>query len=75
MILFLFGCSEVNSTLLITSELTKQNTQKRTIHFCGIILNAFISKGRLKKTPGGGGGGDSHMEGTRMLVGNFEFNP
>ena len=25
--------------------------------------------------PEGGGGGDSHMEGTGMLVGNFEFNP
>ena len=24
---------------------------------------------------GGGGGGDSHMEQTGMLVGNFEFNP
>ena len=24
-LLFLFGCSEVNSTLLITSELTNQN--------------------------------------------------
>jgi len=23
----------------------------------------------------GGGGGDSHMEWTGMLVGNFEFNP
>ena len=23
----------------------------------------------------GGGGGDSHMEQTGMLVGNFEFNP
>ena len=23
----------------------------------------------------GGGGGNSHMEGTGMLVGNFEFNP
>ena len=27
-ILFLFGCSEVNSTLLITSELTNQNARK-----------------------------------------------
>ena len=26
-------------------------------------------------SPGGGGGGDSHMEGTGMLVGNFELNP
>ena len=26
------------------------------------------------KVPGGGGG-DSHMEQTGMLVGNFEFNP
>ena len=25
--------------------------------------------------PGAGGGGDSHMEQTGMLVGNFEFNP
>ena len=25
--------------------------------------------------PGGGGGGDSYMEQTGMLVGNFEFNP
>ena len=25
--------------------------------------------------PPGGGGGDSHMEQTGMLVGNFEFNP
>ena len=24
---------------------------------------------------GGGGGGDSHMEQTGMLVQNFEFNP
>ena len=27
-ILFLFGCPEVNSTLLITSVLTNQNAQK-----------------------------------------------
>ena len=27
-ILFLFGCSEMNSTLLITSELTNQNARK-----------------------------------------------
>ena len=27
-ILFLFGCSELNSTLLITSELTNQNARK-----------------------------------------------
>ena len=27
-ILFLFGCSEVNSSLLITSELTNQNARK-----------------------------------------------
>ena len=27
-ILFLFGCSEVNRTLLITSELTNQNVRK-----------------------------------------------
>ena len=25
--------------------------------------------------PGGGGGGDSHMKQTGMLVGNFEFSP
>ena len=30
-----------------------------------------------RKLPGGGGGGDSHMKWTGMLVGNFEliFNP
>ena len=32
----------------------------------------------LKEVPGcvpGGGGGDSYVEQTGMLVGNFEFNP
>ena len=32
-ILFLFGCLEVNSTWLITSELANQ---KHSIHLCGI---------------------------------------
>ena len=40
-ILFLFGCSEVNSSLLITSELTNQSA-KSTIHLCGIYLQRFI---------------------------------
>ena len=34
-ILFFFGCSEVNSTWLITSELANQRA-KSTIHLCGI---------------------------------------
>ena len=29
----------------------------------------------MYETPGGGGGGKSHMKQTGMLVGNFEFNP
>ena len=29
----------------------------------------------LKKNPGRGGGGGTHMEQTGMLVGKFEFNP
>ena len=29
----------------------------------------------LTFSPGVGGGGNSHMEQTGMLVGNFEFNP
>ena len=33
----------------------------------------FISKGK-KKIPVGGGGEDSHMKVTGMLVGNFELN-
>ena len=36
-ILFFFGCSEVNSTWLITSELANQRARKvLTIHLCGI---------------------------------------
>ena len=35
----------------------------------GVQLIIFITRG------GGGGGKDSHMEQTWMLVGNFEFNP
>ena len=35
-ILFFFGCSEVNSTWLITSELANQRARKSTIHLCGI---------------------------------------
>ena len=34
-ILFLFGCSEVNSTWIITSGLANQRA-KSTIHLCGI---------------------------------------
>ena len=34
-ILFLFGCPEVNSTWVITSELANQRA-KNTIHLCGI---------------------------------------
>ena len=34
----------------------------------------LIDMGFLTKLPGGGGG-DSYMEQTGMLVGNFEFNP
>ena len=29
----------------------------------------------VPKPRGGGGGGDSHMKQTGMLVGKFEFNP
>ena len=39
-ILFLFGCSEVNSTLLITSELTNQNAQK-ALFTCVVYTNAI----------------------------------
>ena len=36
----------------------------------------ILSKHRGEDVPrGGGGGGDSYMEQTGMLVGNFEFNP
>ena len=37
-ILFLFGCSEVNSTLLITSTLTNQNTGK-ALFTCVVYTN------------------------------------
>ena len=30
---------------------------------------------KLTCTPGGGGGGNFHMKGAGMLVGNFELNP
>ena len=33
-----------------------------SVNYCNILLDP-------------GGGGDSHMERTGMLVGNFEFNP
>ena len=38
-ILFLFGCSEVNSTWLITSELANQRAQK-TLFTCVVYTNA-----------------------------------
>ena len=41
-ILFLFGCSEVNSTLLITSELTNQNAQK-AVFTCVVYTNTSYS--------------------------------
>ena len=37
-ILFLFGCSEVNSTLLITSELTNHNARK-ALFTCVVYAN------------------------------------
>ena len=40
------------------------------------IINYFIFVVSLTPlAPGWGGGGDSHMKQTRMLIGNFEFNP
>ena len=39
-ILFLFGCSEVNSTLLVTSELTNQNARK-ALFTCVVYTNAI----------------------------------
>ena len=35
----------------------------------------MIDRDRTKFIARGGGGGDSHMEQTGMLLGNFEFNP
>ena len=35
----------------------------------------MIALTRIWEIPPGGGGGDSHMKKTGMLVGNFEFNP
>ena len=39
-ILFLFGCSEVNSTLLITSKLTNQNARK-ALFTCVVYTNTY----------------------------------
>ena len=41
----------------------------------GPLLFSWTSTSRMPRNPGGGGGGDSYMEQTGMLVGNFEFNP
>ena len=35
----------------------------------------IIGSGDTRGEIPGGGGGDSHMKQTGMLVGNFEFNP
>mgnify|MGYP000618671400 CR=1 FL=1 len=52
--------------------------------FLSIIVNFRVTFSVEKNTwlgdeecnsPAGGGGGDSYMEQTGMLIGNFEFNP
>ena len=43
-ILFLFGCSEVNSTWLITSELANQRARK--VLFTCVVLYILIRDGR-----------------------------
>ena len=42
--LFLFGCLEVNSTWLITSELANQRTRK-ALFTCVVYTNNIISSG------------------------------
>ena len=44
-ILLLFGCSEVNSTLLITSELTNQRARK-ALFTCVVYTNLFTGEKR-----------------------------
>ena len=49
-ILFLFGCSEVNSTWLITSELANQRTRK-VLFTCVVYTNMQISYGGWRSSP------------------------
>ena len=41
-ILFLFGCSEVNSTWLITSDLANQHAQLTTIHQVEMASGGYL---------------------------------
>ena len=47
-------------------------------HIAGIEYTVCVDIklcGLVQFTPGGGGGGDSHMKRSGMLVGNFCFDP